>query len=338
MSKTLSRVIGEDLIIGESAEMARVVDAILASAEGDGPVLIEGERGTGRELVARAIHYAGPRRARDFVALKAATIPRSLLEDELGARGMRRAHGGTMLLKDVVTLPRTPQRALVKVLRRRERGDDDTPAHGSVDVRLICSSDDDLTPAVDADAFDRELYDRLGALRIQIPPLRRRVADIPRLCVHFIRNLADEMGRSGMTFSSRALDKLSAYPWPGNVGELKDVMRRLMLRLPHGPIEASDVDAVLPHMAERVPLEDLSLEDLVHAKLRSFLRRVQGYDVKNLYDDVIARVERPLLELVLEQADGNQLKAAEVLGLNRNTLRKKITTLGIGERRAKRKG
>jgi two-component system nitrogen regulation response regulator GlnG len=336
MSKSLSRVFGEDLIVGESAEMAAVVDSILEAAEGDSPVLIEGERGTGRELVARAIHYAGPRRSRDFVALKAATIPRVLLEEELGPRGMRRAQGGTMLLKDVVTLPRTPQRTLIKVLRKRERDKDETPSHDHYDVRLICSSDEDLAPAVDADAFDRELYDRLGARRISIPPLRRRVADIPRLSAHFIRSLADEMGRPGMTFASRAIDRLQAYPWPGNVAELKDVMRRLMLRLPRGPVEASDVDAVLPHMAERVPLEDLSLEDLVQAKLRSFLRRVQGYDVKNLYDDVIARVERPLLELVLEQVGGNQLRAAEILGLNRNTLRKKLGELGIAERGKKR--
>jgi two-component system nitrogen regulation response regulator GlnG len=182
---------------------------------------------------------------------------------------------------------------------------------------------------VAAEAFDKELYDRLGVRRITIPPLRRRVADIPRLCHHFIRELAEEMARPGMTFSSKAIDRLSAYPWPGNVGELKETMRRLMLRLKKGPVEAVDVEAVLPRVEERVPVEELSLEELVHAKLKGFLKRVDGYDVQNLYDDVIARVERPLLALVLEQAGGNQLKAAQMLGLNRNTLRKKLADLGL---------
>src|SRR5262245_9248422 len=111
-TRSLSRHIGEDLIVGESADMARVVEAIEEVSEGDTPVLIEGERGTGRELVARAIHYAGPRNGADFVALKAATIPRALIEGELGPRGvtLRRAQGGTLLLKDVVALPRSPQK------------------------------------------------------------------------------------------------------------------------------------------------------------------------------------------------------------------------------------
>jgi two-component system nitrogen regulation response regulator GlnG len=104
-----------------------------------------------------------------------------------------------------------------------------------------------------------------------------------------------------------------------------------MLRLKRGPVEASDVDAVLPQMNERVPIEDLSLEDIVRAKLKGFLRRVDGYEVKNLYDDVIARVERPLIALVLEQTGGNQLRAADILGMNRNTLRKKVQSLGLSE-------
>ncbi len=334
---SLSRTIGDDLIVGESAEMAAVVDAIEECAESDAAVLIEGERGTGRELVARAIHYAGPRRRADFVAVKASNIPRSLLDEELGPRTLRRAQGGTFFLKDVVTLPRGPQRTLVRVLRRREKEQGDTPQE-SWDVRLIASSDEDLAPAVDADAFDRELYDRLGVRRITIPPLRRRSADIPRLCHHFIRAIADEMDRPGMTFASRAIERLQGYPWPGNVGELKETMRRLMLRLKRGPVEASDVEAVLPTVAERVPLEDLSLEELVRAKLRGFLKRVDGYEVQNLYDDVIARVERPLISLVLEQTGGNQLRAAEMLGMNRNTLRKKLGALGLSASEPSKRG
>src|SRR5262249_12425751 len=122
-----------------------------------------------------------------------------------------------------------------------------------------------------------------------------------------------------------ALDRMARYPWPGNVAELKDVARRLVLNWKRKePIDAPAVEGVLPRVAERIPLEDMSFEELVRSKLKGFLRRVDGYPVENLYDDVIARVERPLLALVMEHAQGNQLRAAEILGLNRNTLRKKL--------------
>jgi two-component system nitrogen regulation response regulator GlnG len=333
------------LIVGESPEMAAVVEAIEECADADAPVLIEGERGTGRELVARAIHYAGPRRGADFVSVKAATIPRPLIEQELyghdgaGTRRagtLRRAVGGTLLLKDVGALPRGPQKQLAKVLRRRDHGGghggskDREDTSETLDIRVIAAADGDLTPAVDAEAFDRELYDRLGARRITIPPLRRRVADIPRLVEHFVRQTADEIGRGRVKLTAKAMDRFVHYPWPGNVAELKDVARRLVLKTRKSSVEAGDVAAVIPEVAERIPLEEMAFEEMVRAKLKSFLRRVEGYPLDNLYDDVIARVERPLFALIMDHTSGNQLRAAEILGLNRNTLRKKLSDLGLG--------
>ncbi len=129
--------------------------------------------------------------------------------------------------------------------------------------------------------------------------------------------------------STRAHARLVKYPWPGNVAELKAIARRLVVRTAGAKIEAGDVDTVLPEVAERVPLEDLAFEDMVKAKLVGFLRRMDGYPVHDLYEKVVKRVERPLLELVLQHTGGNQLKTAELLGLNRNTLRKKLADLGF---------
>jgi len=318
------KILRASLIVGESPEMAAVLEQVEQAAETDTAVLIEGEPGTGRELVARTIHYAGPRRGADFVSVKATTIPRELLEGELfGPRAvtLRRANGGTLLLKDLDALPRGPQRGLAKVLRRRDRED----TGELFDVRVIGASDGDLGEAVASSSFDRELYDRL-VTRIRIPPLRKRIADLPKLARRFLAQAGEELGQSRPALHDAALERMAKYPWPGNVAELKDVARRLVLgwKGKRGPIDAPTVEAVLPKVEERIPIEDMSFEELVKSKLKGFLRKVGGYPIDNLYDEVIARVERPLLALVMEQAKGNQLRAAEILGLNRNTLRKKL--------------
>jgi two-component system, NtrC family, nitrogen regulation response regulator GlnG len=300
--------------------MAQVVERVREAAATDAPVLIEGEPGTGRELVARAIHYAGRRRRHGFVAVKATTIPRDLLASELfGPRSvtLRRASGGTLLVKDVDALPPVQQRGLARVLRGGEGG--------RGDVRVIGASDGDVQGSVAACSFDRDLYDRLAA-RIHIPPLRRRLEDLPRLVRGFLEQAGKEIGRSRPRVTDGALERMARYPWPGNVAELKDVCRRLVRAL-KGPREAVDltaVEGVLPKVHERLPLEEMSFEELVRSKIEPFLRRVDGYEVGNLYERVLAHIERPLLALVLEHTQGSQVRAAEILGLNRNTLRKKL--------------
>jgi len=326
----------ESLIVGDSPEMAEVVDLVEQAAGNDAAVLIEGEPGTGRELVARTIHYAGARHAGDFVAFKATTIPKRLLEGELfSARSgtLRRASGGTLLVKDVDALPPGPQRGLARVLKRSD--------HLPADVRVMGASDGDLSESVAAAFFDRELYERL-VTRIKIPPLRRRLEDLPKLTRKFLTAAGEELGRARPRITDAALDQLGKYPWPGNVAELKDVTRRLVLAMKgqgrRGPIDGPIVRGVLPKVAERIPMEDMSFEEVVRSKLSGFLRRVDGYPLENLYDEVISLVERPLLALVIEHAKGNQLRAAEILGLNRNTLRKKLATHALaGVDRASRR-
>lgn len=302
--------------------MRELRERVLDAAQMDQPVLIEGERGTGRERVARLLHEIGPRKHNGFVRVdpdEEDEPPR--VEDQLA-----RAHGGTLLVKEIAHVGRGPQRKLLRALKRTA-GSVNTGS--CFDVRVVASTGVDLQRAVADELFEAELYERLGAVRIALPPLRRRPEDIPALLDHFGRNEAREVGTDKLSFNARAVDKLQSYSWPGNVAELRDVVRRLCLRKRRGQIELGDVEAVLPPVVERVPVEQLSFEEMVRAKIAALLQRMEGYPIEDLYDEVISRVERPLISLVLERTGYNQVRAAEVLGLNRNTLRKKIVERNV---------
>jgi two-component system nitrogen regulation response regulator GlnG len=305
--------------------MVELRDRVKEAAAEESPVLIEGERGTGRERVARLLHEIGPRKHHDFVRVdpdEDDEPPR--VDDQLV-----RANGGTLLVKEIAHVGRGPQRKLLRAIKRGPGRDNKAQTSEFCDVRVIAATGVDLSRAVADELFDPELYERLGTLRIALPPLRRRTEDVPLLLDHFGRCEAREIGSDRLAFSTRALDKLTAYSWPGNVAELRDVVRRLCLRKRRGHVELADVEAVLPPVEERVPVEQLSFEEMVRAKIRALLQRMEGYPIEDLYEEVISRVERPLIELVLERTGNNQLKAAEILGLNRNTLRKKIAERNV---------
>jgi two-component system nitrogen regulation response regulator GlnG len=314
-------------LLGTSAQMSELRERVKEAAAVDTPVLIEGERGTGRERVARLLHEIGPRKHHDFVRVdpdEDDEPPR--VDDQL-----QRANGGTLLVKEIAHVGRGPQRKLLRAIKRGPGRDRDRAGSNEFcDVRVIGATGVDLSRAVADELFDAELYERLGGMRIALPPLRRRPEDVPLLLEHFGRCEAREIGGGDrLTFSPRSLDKLTSYSWPGNVAELRDVVRRLCLRKRRGQVELSDVEAVLPPVEERVPVEQLSFEEMVRAKIRALLQRMEGYPIEDLYEEVISRVERPLIELVLERTGNNQLKAAEILGLNRNTLRKKIAERNV---------
>lgn len=336
----------DDFLVAASSAMRAVITCVERYADGDAPVLICGEHGTGRELVARVLHRRGPRRASRFVAVRptfedAPTSPnpspgggRDGDACERACRALRAASGGTLLVKDVSDLSASSQRTLKRAIR--DRGGEREGAE-VFDVQVVATADLDLERAVDAAIVSPELYQLFQARRIEVPPLRERSEDLPELFERWIRHYAAEIGRAKPTVSTRAYARLIAYPWPGNVAELKSIARRLVVRVTRARLEAGDVDEVLPVVAERVPLEDLAFEEMVKAKLAGLLARIDGYPVHDLYDKVLARVERPLFDLVLAHTGGNQLKAAEILGLNRNTLRKKLADLGI-EQTKKRAG
>ncbi|MBA3460349.1 MAG: sigma-54-dependent Fis family transcriptional regulator [Deltaproteobacteria bacterium] len=324
-----------DFLVAHSDAMRAVVGQVENYADGDAPVLICGEHGTGRELVARVLHQRGPRTGGRFVAVRPSfedAPGRASTDDacERARRALRSASGGTLLVKDVSDLSAPSQRTLKRAIRDRKSEREGAEVF---DVHVVATGDLDVDKAVDAEIVSRELYNLFEARRITVPPLRDRLDDLPALFERWIKHYSAEVGRTKPSVSVRAIARLTDYPWPGNVAELKAIARRLVVRVTRAKIEAGDVDEILPVVAARVPLEDLAFEEMVKAKLAGLLARIDGYPVHDLYEKVVARVERPLFDLVLAHTGGNQLKAAEILGLNRNTLRKKLTDLGIGQKK-----
>jgi two-component system, NtrC family, nitrogen regulation response regulator GlnG len=315
----------KDFLVTESAAMRAVSAQLDAYADGDDPVVICGEHGTGRELIARVLHHKGPRTGARFIAVRPTfeDVP-GIKSDDACERALRAATGGTLLVKDLSDLSRPSQRTLKRAIRDRKSSHTE-----ATNVQVVATADPDLERAVDAEIVVRDFYELFRARRIVVPALRDRLDDLPALFERWIKHYAAEVGRTKPTVSSRAITRLGEYPWPGNVGELKSIARRLVVRVKGTRIEAGDVDEILPTVASRVPLEDLAFEEMVKAKLAGLLDRIDGYPINDLYDKVVARVERPLFDLVLAHTGGNQLKAAELLGLNRNTLRKKLADLGI---------
>ncbi|MGE0870803.1 MAG: sigma-54-dependent transcriptional regulator [Kofleriaceae bacterium] len=328
----------KDFLVAESPAMQAVVADVERFARDDSPVLICGEHGTGRELVARVLHQRSPRATGKFVAVRPTFEDAPVTKDqaptddacERARRALRSATGGTLLVKDMSDLSRPSQRTIKRAIRDRAAAKDTSD---TFDVHVVATADVDVDHAVDASIISRELYELFRSRRIEVPPLRDRVEDLPVLFERWLKHYAAEIGRNQLRVSTRVHQRLAEYPWPGNVAELKSLTRRLAVRTTRSTIEAGDVDEILPKVASRVPLEDLAFEDMVKAKLAGLLARVDGYPVHDLYDKVLARVERPLFDLVLARTGGNQLKAAELLGLNRNTLRKKLANLGIGQKK-----
>jgi len=324
-----------DFLVAASAAMRAVVAQIEQYADGDAPILICGEHGTGRELVARVLHQRGPRAGNRFIAVRPTfeDVPGHHADDacDRAHRALRSAQGGTLLVKDMSDLSRASQRTLRRAIRERQAG----KADEAVDVRVIATGDLDLERAVEAEIVARDFFELFAPRHIVVPPLRDRLDDLDALVERWVKHYAAEIGRAKPSISTRAIERLMAYPWPGNVAELKGIARRLVIRVPRSRIEAGDVDEILPVVAARVPLEDLAFEEMVKSKLSGLLARMDGYPVHDLYENVIARVERPLFDLVLAHTGGNQVKAAEILGLNRNTLRKKLAELGAVTAKAK---
>src|SRR5262245_40422008 len=219
-----------DQLLGSSAAMVELRERVKDAAAVDSPLLIEGERGTGRGRVARLLHEIGPRKNHDFVRVD----PDEDDEPPRVEAELERANGGTLLVKEIAHVGRGPQRKLLRAIKRgpsRDRSEREKAGTSEFcDVRVIAATGVDLSRAVADELFDPELYERLHTLRISLPPLRRRPEDVPLLLEHFGRCESREIGGDKLTFHARAMDKLTAYSWPGNVAELRDVVRRLCLR------------------------------------------------------------------------------------------------------------
>jgi two-component system nitrogen regulation response regulator GlnG len=329
-------------IVGGSPAMQQIFKAVGKVAGTDLTVLLRGESGTGKELIARAIHENSRRKGRAFVPVNCAAIPRELLESELfghekgaftGAVTARRgrfeqADGGTVFLDEVGDMDLSLQTKLLRVLqeRRIERlgGEGSIP----VDVRIVAATNQDLEGAVALRAFREDLFYRLNVVTIHLPPLRDRREDIPALVTHFLTAFARDQQAAPKVVSADALERLTAYRWPGNVRELENVVKRAAALTPTSLVLPDQLPDVIQKGAGSEAAAAGPEEFPVDWMRRQIARCKETLDGR-LYDHFVACIERPLLTLVLRRTGGNQVKAAELLGINRNTLRKRIKELGV---------
>jgi two-component system nitrogen regulation response regulator GlnG len=342
----------EPRLLGRSNAMQHLREMIGRVARSQAPVHISGESGTGKELVARALHDYGKRRSGPFVAINMAAIPRELIESELFGheRGaftgattrtqgrFEQANGGTLFLDEIGDMPPEAQTRLLRVLQEGEFTSVGGRQPIKANVRIIAATHRDLRNAIRQGQFREDLYYRLNVVPIRLPPLRERLDDIPELANHYLR-MATADGLPSKVLSPEAMARLKQHRWPGNVRELVNLVRRLSALYSEEVIGVETIEAELadavsaieqaPQMGD-VANSDVSLADAVDRHLQAlFVAHGERLPPDGMYDRVISEVERPLLSLALGATRGNQLRAARLLGLNRNTLRKKIKDLDV---------
>ena len=331
-------------LIGRSPAMQDIYRTLARLMGSDLSVMITGESGTGKELVARALHDYGKRKDKPFVAVNMAAIPKELIESELfghekgaftGAqsRGIGRfeqAEGGTLLLDEIGDMPAEAQTRLLRVLQEGEY----TTVGGNnpikSNVRIVAATHHDLKQLIRQGIFREDLFYRLNVVPLRLPPLRERAEDIPELVRSFLARAAEE-GLPWKIIDNDAMDRLKTHSWTGNVRELENLIKRLAALYSHEVITVDDINNELME-ATSVPSadEEEGLSKTVEQRLSSYFSAHDGgLPAAGLYQRVLREVERPLITLTLQATNGNQIKAAEILGLNRNTLRKKIRDLNI---------
>ena len=330
-------------IIGRSPAMQEVYKLIGRVVTNDATVLLSGESGTGKELVARAIHFKSSRWRAPFVAVNCSAIPQGLLESELfghergsftGATERRAgkfemADSGTIFLDEIGDLPVELQPKLLRVLQEREFSRVGSIETLKLKARVIAATNQELEALVAARKFREDLYFRLRVIPIHMPALRERgPADIAELADYFVGKAAQEMGARAGSISPEAHARLQAYDWPGNVRELENAVMRGALLAPGSTIRAEDIELTRAGMAGGAVIASgpgATLEDILSSRIAAWFDAPGGEEPRDLYHRLVAEIERPLVQLALKRAGGNQVRAARMLGLNRNTLRKKIS-------------
>lgn len=331
----------ERAIIGNSQPMQEVYKLLGRVSSSDITVLITGESGTGKELIARAVHYNSKRVGAPFIALNCAAIPHELLESELfgfekgaftGAIERKtgkfeQANNGTIFLDEIGDMPLDLQTKLLRVLQEKEITRTGGNQSIAINVRIVAATNQDLEQCVAKKTFREDLYYRLNVLPISLPALRERSEDIPLLVDFFIQRSNNEFGSEISRCSEKALALLVKHSWPGNIRELENTIQRACLLAQGQQLRSSDFPQ-LQHCHDHAQ-ENNALEVLIENKLRASLAQKDIIEVNDLYEMVLHQMERPLIRIILDKTRGNQVRAAEVLGINRNTLRKKMQILGI---------
>jgi len=333
-------------LIGRSPAMQEIYRVIARLTQTDLTVMISGESGTGKELVARALHDYGKRRNGPFVAVNMAAIPKELVESELfghergaftGATGrgigrFEQAEGGTLFFDEIGDMPLEAQTRLLRVLQQGEYTTVGGRTPIRTDVRIIAATNRGLRQLIQQGLFREDLFYRLNVVPMRLPPLRERVEDIADLVRHFLRK-AEADGLPAKRLEAEAIERLKSHSWPGNVRELENLVRRLVVLHPEETIPEGAVAAELAQLSiipPDVPDDDGSLSAAVERHLIAHFRE-HGTNLPppGLYDRVLHEVEKPLISIALAATRGNQIRAAHLLGLNRNTLRKKVRDLGV---------
>ncbi|PZP83662.1 MAG: nitrogen regulation protein NR(I) [Azospirillum brasilense] len=345
-------------LVGKSPAMQQLFRELAGLIGNDLTVLITGESGTGKDRIARAVHALSKRKDKPFIALNMAAIPRELIEStlfghekgaftgavqrQLGA--FQRAHGGTLFLDEIGDMPMEAQTRLLRVLQEQEMTPVGATEQVATDVRVIAATHRDLPALVRAGTFREDLYFRLHVLPLAVPALRERREDMELLVTHFMQ-AATARGLRARTLDAASFELLSEQRWPGNVRELEHLIYRLCA-LPGGAtVQASELERMLAPAggtsSNVVPLKTPApaapamqgMEALIEASLAQYFATLNGtLPAAGLYERVLEQLERPLLLHTLRATNGNQIKAAEILGINRNTLRKKMRLLGIDQR------
>jgi two-component system nitrogen regulation response regulator GlnG len=334
-------------LVGRSPAMQEIYRTLARLMQTDLTVMINGESGTGKELVARALHDYGKRRNGPFVAINMAAIPRDLIESELfghekgaftgaNARSVGRfeqAEGGTLFLDEIGDMPMEAQTRLLRVLQQGEYTTVGGRTPIKTDVRIVAASNKDLRILIQQGLFREDLFFRLNVVPLRLPPLRERIEDLPDLIRHFFA-LAEKDGLPPKKLDALALERMKQHRWPGNVRELENLARRLAALYPQDVITGSVIDgelappAVVSGGSTQNGVDNLggAVEVYLSSHFSSF---PNGVPPPGLYHRILREIEVPLLTAALAATRGNQIRAADLLGLNRNTLRKKIRDLDI---------
>ena len=339
-------------LVGRSPAMQEIYRTVARLTQNDLSVLITGDSGTGKELIARALHDYGRRKHGQFVALNMAAIPRELIESELFghekgaftgasqrmAGRFSQAEGGTLFLDEIGDMPIETQTRLLRVLQEGEFTTVGGRQPIKTDVRIIAATHQDLQQMIQQGLFREDLYFRLNVVPLRVPPLRERLEDIDDLVRHFVA-LGQREGLAPKSFDLDALSVMREHDWPGNVRELENMVRRIAALYSEDVVTPEIIRLELSETPSGPPTPSVptaeSLSDSLTFHLNNyFSSHGQALPPNGLYDRVLREVERPLIELTLEATRGNQVRAAELLGINRNTLRKKIRELGIDVSRA----
>ena len=334
-------------LVGRSPAMQEIYRVLARLMQTDLTVMITGESGTGKELVARALHDYGKRRSGTFVAINMAAIPRDLIESELfghekgaftgantrSAGRFEQAEGGTLFLDEIGDMPMEAQTRLLRVLQQGEYTTVGGRTPIKSDVRIIAASNKDLRMLIQQGLFREDLFFRLNVVPLRLPPLRDRIEDVPDLIRHFFAQ-AQREGLLPKQIDQAGIDRLKRHRWPGNVRELENLARRLAALYPQETITAAVIDAELSQPATLVSVEDPRVEEsLSTAVERHLATYFSGFPdclpPAGLYHRVLREIEYPLVTAALTATRGNQIRAADLLGVNRNTLRKKIRDLDI---------